>query len=350
MGWDEGGAVIRPVGCGGVLARQHPSDRARFPPTLTPSTYPSSDPLVLGVLGGARAAGTLPRMRAPQPVDDGRPAPDGQENPSFGRLLRQLRLRARMTQEVLAERAGVSVATIAALEEDRRRRPYPNTMAALAEALELGPDERAALHAAVPLRGQALAPSTSAETTRPVALDQARAVGRVRLPVPPTPLIGRDEEITAATALLDPAHLELRLLTLVGPGGVGKTRLALAVAAALVDAYPDGVVFVDLAPVHDPRLVPATVAHALELRESGGRSARELLLARLQELHLLLVLDNFEHLLGAAPLLAELLAACPRLALLLTSRAALRLRGEQRFAVPPLAAPEDTACSPQAIA
>ncbi len=255
-----------------------------------------------------------------------------------------------MTQEVLAERAGVGVATIAALEEDRRRRPYPNTMAALAEALELGPDERAALHAAVPLRGQALAPSTSAETTRPVALDQARAVGRVRLPVPPTPLIGRDEEITAATALLDPAHLELRLLTLVGPGGVGKTRLALAVAAALVDAYPDGVVFVDLAPVHDPRLVPATVAHALELRESGGRSARELLLAHLQERHLLLVLDNFEHLLGAAPLLAELLAACPRLALLLTSRAALRLRGEQRFAVPPLAAPEDTACSPQAIA
>ena len=168
-------------------------------------------------------------MRAPQPVDGRRPASDGQEDPSFGRLLRQLRLRARMTQEVLAERAGVSVATIAALEEDRRRRPYPNTMAVLVEALQLAPDERAALQALVPLRGQALdvAPSTSAETTRPVALDQVRGVARVRLPVPPTPLIGRDEEITAATALLDPARSELRLLTFVGPGGVGKTRLAL---------------------------------------------------------------------------------------------------------------------------
>jgi transcriptional regulator with XRE-family HTH domain len=256
-----------------------------------------------------------------------------------------------MTQEVLAERAGVSVATIAALEEDRRRRPYPNTMAALVEALELGPDERAALQAVVPLRGQALElpPSTSAETTQPVALDQVRAVARVRLPVPLTPLIGRETEVAAATALLDSARSAVRLLTLTGPGGVGKTRLALAVAAALADAYPDGVVFVDLAPVRDPRLVPATVTHPLELRESGGRSARELLLADLQERHLLLVLDNFEHLLGAAPLLAELLAGCPQLALLVTSRAALRLRSERRFPVPPLASPADELLSMEAL-
>jgi predicted ATPase/transcriptional regulator with XRE-family HTH domain len=258
-------------------------------------------------------------------------------------------LRARLTQEVLAERAGVGVATIAALEEDRRRRPYPNTMAALAEALELEPDERAALQAAVPLRGQALAPSTSAETTRPVALDQARAVARVRLPAPPTPLIGRETEVAAATALLDPARSAVRLLTLVGPGGVGKTRLALAVAACLGDAYPDGVVFVDLAPVRDPRLVPATIAHALEVREAGGRSARELLLDYLQPRQVLLVLDNFEHLLGAAPLLAELLAGCPHLALLVTSRAALRLRSEQRFPVPPLASPADELLSMETL-
>jgi transcriptional regulator with XRE-family HTH domain len=133
-----------------------------------------------------------------------------------------------MTQEVLAERAGVSVATIAALEEDRRRRPYPNTLAALVEALELGPDERAALQAAVPLREQTVAPTPLPETARPAP--------RVRLPLPPTPLIGRETEVGAATALLDPTRSELRLLTFFGPGGVGKTRLALAVAAELTDA------------------------------------------------------------------------------------------------------------------
>jgi predicted ATPase/transcriptional regulator with XRE-family HTH domain len=261
-----------------------------------------------------------------------------------------------MTQEVLAERAGLSVATIGALEEDRRRQPYPHTVAAIAEALGLSADERVALQAAVPLRAQALdlapsgsgAPPHAAGPVPPAA--SARAAARVRLPVPPTPLIGRDEEITAATALLDPARSAVRLLTLTGPGGVGKTRLALAVAAALVEAYPDGVVFVDLAPVRDPRLVPATIAHALELRESGGRSARELLLDHLQERHLLLVLDNFEHLLGAAPLLAELVAGCPQLALLVTSRAVLRLRPERRFAVAPLPTPAEGSPAAETVA
>src|SRR5437899_7590066 len=118
-------------------------------------------------------------MRAPQPVDDGRPATAGQEPLSFGRLLRRLRLRARLTQEVLAERAGLSVATIGALEEDRRRQPYPHTVVALAEALGLSADERAALQAAVPLREQPAAPTPSPDTTRTAA--------RARLPVPPTP-------------------------------------------------------------------------------------------------------------------------------------------------------------------
>jgi predicted ATPase len=129
---------------------------------------------------------------------------------------------------------------------------------------------------------------------------------------------------------------------------VGKTRLA--VAAALADAYAAEVVFVDLAPLRDRRLVPATIAYALELRESGGRSARELLLEHLHDRQLLLVLDNFEHLLGVAPLLAELLGACPGLALLVTSRAALRLRSERRFAVTSLPIPAEEAPSAEELA
>jgi transcriptional regulator with XRE-family HTH domain len=168
---------------------------------------------------------------------------------------------------MLAERAGVSLATIEALEGDRRRQPYPHTVVALAEALGLSAGERAALQAAVPQREQTAAPTPSPDTTQSAV--------RARLPVPPTPLIGREVEVAAAVSLLDPAGSAVRLLTLTGPGGVGKTRLALAVAAARVDAYPDGVVFVDLAPLRDTRLVPATIAHALEVREADGRSARE---------------------------------------------------------------------------
>jgi len=284
------------------------------------------------VLGLARATGRLPRVHAPHHVRHDRSLPGGDGEPSLGRLIRRLRLRAGITQEALAERAGVSLATIEALEGDRRRQPYPHTVVALAEALGLSADERAALQAAVPQREQTAAPTPSPDTTQSAV--------RARLPVPPTPLIGREVEVAAAMALLDPAGSAVRLLTLTGPGGVGKTRLALAVAAARVDAYPDGVVFVDLAPLRDTRLVPATIAHALEVREAAGRSARELLLEYLPDRQLLLVLDNFEHVLGAAAtLLAELLQGCPRLALLVTSRAPLRLRAEQRFDVAPLPAP-----------
>ncbi|CAA9576383.1 MAG: Transcriptional regulator, AfsR family, partial [uncultured Thermomicrobiales bacterium] len=155
------------------------------------------------------------------------------------------------------------------------------------------------------------------------------------LPMQPTPFLGREREVAEVTGLL--RRGEARLLTLAGPGGVGKTHLALAAAAELLDAFPDGAWFVDLAPLADPALVPTAVATALGLREAGGRPPADAAANHLRDKAALLVLDNWEHLLGAAPFVADLLAACPRLAVLATSRAPLRLRGEREHPVGPLA-------------
>ncbi|MBV9324552.1 MAG: XRE family transcriptional regulator [Chloroflexi bacterium] len=250
----------------------------------------------------------------------------------FGAELRRLRLRAGLTQERLAERAGVSVATISALEEGLRRRPYPNTLRVLAEALELSQDQRAAFIETV----AAPRPPAARATARP-ASEAAWSVST--LPVGPTTLIGRDAEVASAAALLAPPAPATRLLNMTGPGGVGKTRLAVAVAARLSDAYADGVAFVDLAPIRDHRLVPDTVARALGLGLGGGRGAWELVLTHLESRQLLLVLDNFEQLTASAPLLPELLANCPLVAVVVTSRTALRLLSEHRFPVAPLPTP-----------
>jgi predicted ATPase len=160
-----------------------------------------------------------------------------------------------------------------------------------------------------------------------------------QLPLASTALIGRDTELADARALLDPTRGSTRLLTLVGPAGVGKTRLALAVASAIANTFGDGAVFVDLSGLREPRLLLATIGRALDIGEGGGRSARALLIESIYDSELLVLLDNFEHLTPAAPMLADLLAACPLLTLLVTSRAALRLRDEQRFMVQPLATP-----------
>jgi predicted ATPase/class 3 adenylate cyclase len=160
------------------------------------------------------------------------------------------------------------------------------------------------------------------------------------LPVQPNPLVGRAAELVKVSDLL--MHEDVRLVTLTGVGGTGKTRLALQVAADLLDRFEDGVFFVDLAPLADPALVLPTIAATLGIREAGGRSLRDSLVSYLTGKRLLLLLDNFEHLLAASSVVADLLAACGDLKVLATSRATLHVRAEREFPVPPMALPDPT--------
>ena len=245
----------------------------------------------------------------------------------FGARLRRLREAAGLTQEELASRAGLSGRAIRSLERGERRRPYPHTVRTLADALGLPEDERASLLAAVPGRGSA----TQVSTTAP---------SEYNLPTPSTPLLGRERELQEIEDFLE----EVRLLTLTGVGGVGKTRLALESARASQAAglFPDGVAFVALVPLEDSALVVPNIARSLGVRETECRSLEEVLRARLLNKRTLLVLDNFEHVLDAASEVADLMESCPRITVLTTSRAPLRVRGEQEYPVGPLALPAST--------
>ena len=247
---------------------------------------------------------------------------------SFGALLRDLREGAGLTQEELALRAGLSPNAVGTLERGARKHPYPHTVRSLADALGLSQDERATLLAAVPRR--------DAHTSGVLSPASGSA-----LPSPPTPLVGRERELKEIGKLLL-GDSEVRLLTLTGIGGVGKTRLALAAAHDVEERFPDRVLFVALASLSDPTLVVSTIAGSLGLREAEGQSAGDALRIYLREKQTLMVLDNFEQLLGAAAEVAGLIETCPGLVVLTTSRAPLRVRGEQEYPVPPLALPTST--------
>ena len=164
------------------------------------------------------------------------------------------------------------------------------------------------------------------------------------LPIQPNPLVGREQELAELAALL--SRQDVRVVTLTGVGGTGKTRLALQAAADLLERFEDGAFFVDLAPLADPGLVLSTIAATQGVRETAGRSLRDSLVAYLDGKRLLIVLDNFEHLLAAAPVVADLLAASAEPKVLVTSRAPLRLRAEQEYPVRPLPLPDPARLPP----
>jgi len=263
------------------------------------------------------------------------------ETESFGDLLRRVRLAASLSQEALAERAGLSAAAIAALERGRRTAPRAETARLLTDALGLSAEQRVAFLASA----NRVAASTPPAPTLPVVETIPPAP-----PLSPTRLIGREHEEAAVQHLLAPEHgVGARLVTLLGPGGVGKTRLALQVAAGLRERYADGVVFVDLSPIREPDLVPVAIAAALGIAQTDRESPLDLIVKHAAGKHLLLLLDNFEQVIEAAIVVSAMLAAGSRLGCLVTSRSALRLRGEQQFIVPPLAVPDPSQTSDQGL-
>lgn len=247
---------------------------------------------------------------------------------SFGYWVRRRRKALDLTQEELAQQVGCAVVSLRKIEADERR-PSPQMAQRLAQCLALPPDDYARFLATA-LGNQATArlPLPAAPVTK----------ARGNLPAPVTSLVGRSAELAAISACLQGD--KVRLVTLTGPVGVGKTRLALEVGRRLGKTYRDGACMVALAPVQDPALVPSTTATALGVSEARDCDLAQAVAGFLADREMLLIFDNFEHVLPAASFLFDLLATCPGLRLLVTSRARLHLYGEHEFVVLPLDLPQ----------
>lgn len=255
---------------------------------------------------------------------------------SFGEWLKERRQALDMTRDDLADRVGCATVTITKIERGQRR-PSRQIAECIIDAIGVPTEEREQLvQWARGISDVAPSPAHSSTPDQPLRT-QNSALSPDNLPASLTSFIGRDREVAKARNLLWRA--DVRLLTLTGPPGIGKSRLSVTVASSVRAEFEHGVWFVPLAPITDPTLVASTIAQTLGLKEAGGQGIEGVLRSYLSDKQILLVLDNFEQILDAAPLVSDLLASAPRVKALVTSRSPLHLYGEQEFPVPPLDLP-----------
>jgi len=254
---------------------------------------------------------------------------------SFGRWLQKRRKALDMTREEFAQKVGCSASTLRKLETEERR-PSKQLAELIANNLEI-PEEHRTTFIRI-ARGELSAWKLKSPLPLPnVDLLQSSQTFSNSIPIPPTPLIGRESELSVLRQML--ADPQCRLITLVGPGGIGKTRLAVEVACDQYDKYENGTVFIQMAGLISPSLIAPSIANALGLTIQGAIDPKRQLINHLRNKQVLLVLDNAEHLLGGVNLFSEIIESAPRVQILSTSRESLNLRSEWLFEVKGLPLP-----------
>ena len=270
---------------------------------------------------------------------------------SFGRWLKTQRQAMDLTQERFAERVGCTMSAIEKIERGARR-PSQQVAERIAEVLSIPSDNLSAFVSwarGIQAQYQPTLPgSVRAAAPEPAQVQPEAPTHDLDLPAPLTSFIGREAEVAKVRGML--WRTDVRLVTLTGPPGIGKTRLALAVAASLHPDLEHGVRFIELAAIRDPALVVTTLAQSLDIEESPGVAMDKALHTYLRDKRLLLVLDNFEQIVSAAPYVSAMVGAAPGVKVLVTSRIALHLYGEHEFPVPPLTLPDPESAPPEELA